>query len=89
MSNKYENTRFRSVVVRGLVVLHVTEKALLVVEKDVLDSGEGASKFKKWLPRSQIRSATPLLNMLEKDDIVELTIPRWLAEDGEFMFEEM
>jgi hypothetical protein len=79
-------------VVRGLVVLHATEKAILVIEADTLEacaaSGDSAKPFKKWLPRSQIRRATPALETLDNGDAVELVVPRWLAEDKEFMFDE-
>lgn len=85
--------KYRVVVVRGLVVLHATEKALLVIEKDTLDScraaDESAKEFKKWVPTSQIKHSVPAIRSIDKDDLVEIHVPQWLAEEKEFMYDEV
>lgn len=93
MRFRNENPRFQDVLVRDLLVFHVTDKAILVVEKDTVEDsrvkGYSLQPFKKWLPRSQIRRATPLIQSLDPDDVVEVVIPRWLAEEKEMMFDEI
>lgn len=92
MRYRDENPRFRDVVVRGLVVLHATDKAILVIEKDTLDAcqanGDTTTPFKKWVPRSQVRRCSEPLHLVCKDDTIDLTLPKWLAEEKEFMYEE-
>lgn len=84
------NERNSSVRVRGLVVLHKTEKALLVIDKEILESAEQGGNvlpFKVWLPISQIHKASPELRSIDKGDEVELWVPKWLAVEKEFLYD--
>lgn len=85
------NDRFRIVMVKALVVLHVTDKALLVIEKETLESlraaEQGTMDFRKWVPISQIRSPSIPLLQIDKDDEVDLGLPLWLVQEKGFLYE--
>jgi hypothetical protein len=85
------NERFRIVTVKSLVVLHVTDKALLVIEKETLEAmqaaDQGIADFKKWVPLSQIRSPSIPLLEIDKDDEVDLGLPLWLVQEKGFLYE--
>lgn len=85
------NERFRIVMVKGLVVLYVTDKALLVIEKETLESMRAANQsttnFKKWVPVSQIRSPSIPLSQIDRNDEVDLGLPLWLVQEKGFLYE--
>lgn len=84
------NERFSTVLVKGLVVLHITDKAFLVIEKDTLESlrasGESTSKLKHWIPFSQIKSSSIPLKEIDKDDEVEFWLPLWLVQEKGLLY---
>lgn len=90
--NKREGDgRFRDVTVRNLHVIHATDRAILVIDKEVLETcvadKSPTAPFKHWVPRSQIRQCDPPLLSVDKDDTVTIVIPKWLAEEKEFLYE--
>lgn len=77
--------RYRPVTCKYLVTVHVTDKALLVIEGE--ESG-GNNPRKIWIPISQIVRSTPAINTLERDDEVEVTLPKWLADEKELLYDD-
>lgn len=87
------NERFRIVMVKALVVLHATDKAFLVIEKETMEALAAANdrrsfiEFKKWVPLSQIRSSSIPVGQIDKDDEVDLGLPLWLVQEKGFLYE--
>lgn len=77
--------RYRPVTCKYLVTVHVTDKALLVIEGE--ESG-GNDPRKIWIPRSQIVRCEPALKDLERDDEVDVTLPKWLADEKELLYDD-
>lgn len=88
---EHHNERERAVTVKELVILHQTDRALLVIEKETMESlaanGESSTAFKKWVPLSQIRGSTIPMKDLDKDDVVDLQLPLWLVQEKGFLYE--
>lgn len=78
------NERFQRVLIRHMVVLHVTEKAVLVMENEDL---AGDARREVWIPKSQASAWDPPLRELDKGDAVQFEIPRWLADEKELHYE--
>lgn len=91
-----EEGKYRSVTVKNLIFLHQTAAAILVKE----DEEAGGSDLKYWLPKSQLRSIKSVfgtstglqregnvLDIIEKGNSLEVTIPKWLADEKECIYE--
>lgn len=70
--------------IKGMVVLAVTDKAILVCES--LEVG-GENPMKVWVPRSKMTMCEPSLSSVERTDTIDFTVPRWLAEAKELFWE--
>jgi hypothetical protein len=80
---KAENElRFAQVKVIGMTVLSTTDKAILVTETEAMPDGP-----RQWVPKSQMRDCSPTLSSVERDDEIEFSVPRWLADEKEFLYE--
>lgn len=80
-----QNDRYRLVKVKGYTAIAVTDKAILIVLSDELDQGPNA--VRSWIPKSQMRSVTPSLESVEKDDAVEFSLPKWMVDEKGLIYE--
>lgn len=80
----YNSERFQPVHVHNLTVIAETERALLVAE-DFESAGDQPRQV--WVPRSQITNCSTPLGRVEKDDVIDFWIPKWLADEKELMYD--